>query len=279
MSPAPCCRLCVVTVQMPKFYLIPLTYIFCAKPGWQSLPGSRLNHWLAVLRQRQELALVAAVDATLVVSPIEQALLRAQHPPAQLHCISNIHHIYGSDTPFIKRYNLLFIGSFAHQPNADAVRWLLAHIMPLVWATLPDLQCQIIGAEPPADLRALATEKVIIHGHVPDVQPFFAQCRLSVAPLRYGAGVKGKINQSLAHGLPVVATPIAAEGMFLVDNESALIAETAPEFAAAIVRLHTDLMTWERLSQHGMTVMEQHFSINAAKKVIAKMLDDLLTAT
>jgi O-antigen biosynthesis protein len=235
--------------------------------------GSRINRWLAVLRQRQELALVAAADATLVVSPVELALLQAHHPPAQLYCISNIHHIYGSATPFATRRNLLFIGSFAHLPNADAVRWLLRDIMPLVWAILPDLHCQIIGADPPADLRALASAQVTIHGHVPEVQTFFAQCRLSVAPLRYGAGVKGKINQSLAHGLPVVATPIAAEGMFLLDNESVLIAETALEFAAAIVRLHTDPISWERLSRNGIAVMEQHFSVNAAKKVISEMID------
>ncbi len=234
------------------------------------------NRWLATLRQRQELALVAAADATLVVSPLEQELVQTHCPHAQVHCVSNIHQIADSATPVAERHDLLFIGGFAHAPNADAVRWLLREIMPLVWTTLPTLHCHIIGADPPADLRALASERVSIHGHVPEVQAFFAHCRLSVAPLRYGAGVKGKINQSLAHGLPVVATPMAAEGMFLIDEESVFIADTAPAFAAAIVRLYTDMNSWERLSRNGIRIMEQHFSVAAAQMALDQLLKQLL---
>ncbi|PQJ96672.1 glycosyltransferase [Chromatium okenii] len=236
------------------------------------LDDSRANRWLAAWRKQQELALVDAADATLVVSPVELALLRAERPQAQLHCVSNIHHIPGSAAPFAARRNLLFIGAFSHLPNADAVRWLLRDILPLVHAAIPEVHCHVIGANPPADIQVLASAQVRIHGHVPNVQPFFAQCRLSVAPLRYGAGVKGKINQSLAHGLPVVATQIAAEGMFLIDDESALIADDAIAFAAAIVRLYRDEACWQRLSTNGITVMEQHFSVEAAQHALQELI-------
>ncbi|MGB5736626.1 MAG: glycosyltransferase family 4 protein, partial [Thiohalocapsa sp.] len=98
--------------------------------------------------------------------------------------------------------------------------------------------------------------------------PFFDTCRLSVAPLRYGAGVKGKINQSLAHGLPVVTTSQGAEGMYLRDGESALIADDPSTFAAAMVQLYQDSKLWRRLSSGGLAVMETHFSFGAARQAI-----------
>jgi glycosyltransferase involved in cell wall biosynthesis len=106
------------------------------------------------------------------------------------------------------------------------------------------------------------------------VAPFFNGCRLSVAPLRYGAGVKGKVNQSLACGLPVVVTPQAAEGMYLVDGESALIADDAANFAAAVVRLYRDQALWERLSAAGLALMETHFSFEAARRAIQELVGD-----
>ncbi|HYN77562.1 MAG TPA: glycosyltransferase, partial [Lamprocystis sp. (in: g-proteobacteria)] len=212
-----------------------------------ALTGDRALHALALRRKAQELRLVDAADATLVVSTAELAVLRSERPQARLHCVSNIHRVYGSARPVTERRDLLFIGAFAHPPNIDAVDWLARDILPLARATLPMLHCHVIGADPPARVRALAGAGLTVHGYVPDVVPFFSHCRLSVAPLRYGAGVKGKINQSLAHGLPVVATTVGVEGMHLVDGESVLIADAPAAFAAAIVRLCTEAVLWERL--------------------------------
>ncbi len=238
------------------------------------LTGDRSTRRLAERRRRQELELIDAADATLVVSESELDLLRAERPEARLHLVSNIHRIYGSTAPFEARRDILFIGAFAHPPNTDAVRWLAQEILPLVRAQVPDLHCHVIGADPPADIRALAGPGITLHGYVPDVTPFFTGCRLSVAPLRYGAGVKGKVNQSLAHGVPVVVTTQAAEGMYLVDGESALIADDPAAFAAAIVRLYTDRALWERLSAAGLAVMEAHFSFDAARRAIAELIGD-----
>jgi glycosyltransferase involved in cell wall biosynthesis len=236
------------------------------------LTGDRAIRRLAEQRRAQELGLIDAADATLVVSEAELRLLRMERPGARLHLVSNIHRIPGSAAPFGDRKDCLFIGAFAHPPNGDAVRWLAREILPLVWAELPDLHCHVIGADPPPDIRALAGPGLILHGYVPDVAPYFKGCRLSVAPLRYGAGVKGKVNQSLAHGLPVVVTSQAAEGMFLVDGESALIADEPADFAAAIVRLHRDEALWTRLSAGGLQVMEDHFSFAAARRAIEEVV-------
>ena len=147
----------------------------------------------------------------------------------------------------------------------DAVLWFCREIFLLVSVERPELRLMVIGADPPPEVRDLAAANVRILGYVPDVAPFFDSCRLSVAPLRYGAGVKGKINQSLAFGLPVVATRRAVEGMFLEDGESVLIADEPMEFAAAVLRLYTDHFLWKRLSRNGLTVMEAHFSFAAAR--------------
>lgn len=236
------------------------------------LTGHRATRRLAEQRRRQELGLIDAADDTLVVSEAELRLLQAERPRARLHLVSNIHRIHGSVAPFEQRRDILFIGAFAHPPNADAVRWLAREILPRVWAERPELHCHVIGADPPADIRALAGPGLTLHGYVPDVAPYFNGCRLSVAPLRYGAGVKGKVNQSLAYGLPVVVTTQAAEGMHLVDGESALIADEPAEFAAAIVRLYRDPVLWARLSAGGLAVMEAHFGFEAARRAIEEVL-------
>jgi glycosyltransferase involved in cell wall biosynthesis len=102
--------------------------------------------------------------------------------------------------------------------------------------------------------------------------------RLSVAPLRYGAGIKGKINQSLARGLPVVATSCAVEGMALVDGEDVLCGDDAEHLAAAIVRLYSDEVLWNKLRAGGIKNTRRHFSREAARAVIEPWLASLRSA-
>lgn len=228
------------------------------------LTGNRTARIVAEGRKRQELELIAQADTTLVVSTVERDLLIQEAPGADVRVISNIHRVYGSRKPFAERRDLFFIGAFAHPPNTDAVLWFCREIFPLVLEQEPEICFSVIGADPPAQIVALASEHVRILGYVPDVTAFFDGCRLSVAPLRYGAGVKGKINQSLAYGLPVVATTPAVEGMFLENGESVLIADEPWEFARQVVRLYRDPALWEMLSNKGLAVMEKHFGFASA---------------
>lgn len=237
-----------------------------------ALVGDRATRLLAEARKRQELSLMRQADLTLVVSEVERELLAREAPDVRVHVVSNIHEIFGSANPPRARRDLLFIGAFSHPPNRDAVCFFCDQVMPLVRRHLPEVRFQVIGADPPPEVRARAGNGVEILGHIPDVAPFFASCRLSVAPLRYGAGVKGKINQSLAYGVPVVATSIAVEGMHLVDGESALIADTPEGLAEAVVRLYLDDDLWERLSRAGIEVMERHFSFDAAERALREAL-------
>ena len=113
---------------------------------------------------------------------------------------------------------------------------------------------------------------VQIHGRVADLDPWMAGCRIALAPLRYGAGVKGKVNMAMSHGLPVVATTLAAEGMQLVDGRDVLLADDADTFAAAVLRLHEDEALWLRLSDGGLANVREHFSFDAAREALRRVL-------
>jgi glycosyltransferase involved in cell wall biosynthesis len=145
----------------------------------------------------------------------------------------------------------------------------------LVRRQIPDLEFHIIGSQPPAELLAMASDSVRIAGWVEDLTPYLDGCRLSVAPLRYGAGVKGKVNLSLAHGVPSVVTTIAAEGMGLVSGRDVLIADSAAEFAAAVVRVHRNPWLWARLSRNGLRNTRERFSPRAARAALERLFDDL----
>lgn len=228
----------------------------------------------AALRTRErELALVAACDATLVVSEVERALLADARPAASVHVVSNVHADPAPVAGPAGRRDVLFIGGFRHPPNVDAVLWFGRQVWPRVRARLPALQWHCIGADPPAEVRALGGETgIVVHGHVPDLMPWLGGARLTVAPLRFGAGVKGKVNQSMAHGVPVVATPCAVEAMHLHDGVDVLVAEDAAAFADAVVRLASDDALWLQLSHAGQANVRAHFSFDAARAAVRAAL-------
>lgn len=222
-----------------------------------------------------ELDVIARSDVTLVVSQIERDLLSLDAPQARVEVLSNLHRIAGRGLEFSQRHDLVFVGGFRHPPNEDAMCWFVAEVWPLVRAREPALQLHCIGGDVTAQVQALAAQPgVIVHGHVPDLQPYMDGVRLAIAPLRYGAGVKGKVNLSMAHGQPVVATACAIEGMHLTPGEDVLIAGTPQEFADAVLRAYHDKALWQRLSDGGRANVARHFSPDAARDVVRRVLLD-----
>ncbi len=222
--------------------------------------------------REQELDLVRRADVTLVVSPVERDLLAELEPAARVDVLSNIHEPRSRGKPFAERSGIVFIGGFRHPPNADAVTWFAREVLPLVRGRLRGAVTTIVGAEPPAGVRALSAPDLVIAGHVEDIDPVFEAARVSIAPLRYGAGVKGKVNLAMSYGVPVVATPAAVEGMHLADGYDVLVADHPQAFADAIVRAYTDEATWKRLSEGGVDNIRRHFSRDAAKRALAGAL-------
>lgn len=219
-----------------------------------------------------ELAVIAQSDTTLVVSEIERDLLRVDAPDARVELLSNLHRVAGAGRPFAQRRDLVFVGGFRHPPNVDAVRWFVQHAFASIRARLPDVTFHCIGSHPPPEIEALAAQPgVVVHGHVADIDPFMDGGRIAIAPLRFGAGVKGKINLAMAHGQPVVATSCAVEGMHLRDGEDVLVADDPQAFADAVVRLYEDEALWNALARSGLDSVARNFSLEAARDTVRRV--------
>ena len=235
--------------------------------------GDRALQRTAERTRTLELAVIAQADATLVVSGAERALLARDAPHARVEVLSNLHQLSGPGQSFAQRRDLVFVGGFRHPPNVDAVGWFVEAIFPLVRARLPDVRFHCIGSHVPAAVAALAQhDGVLVHGHLADIAPYMDGARISLAPLRYGAGVKGKVNLSMAHGQPVVATTCAVEGMHLRAGVDVLVADDAQGFADAVVRLYGDEGLWNTLSGNGLDNVARHFSLDAGRDVVRRVL-------
>ncbi len=194
-------------------------------------------------------------------------------PDVPVALLSNIHQNQETVFGFHERIDILFIGGFEHMPNVDAMEFFIKEIFPTLHALKPDIKLLIVGSHLPEKIAAYASSHIIIKGFVPDIKPVFDHIRLSIAPLRYGAGVKGKINTSMTYGVPVVATSVAAEGMKLEHGRDILIADEPEEFARQIIRAYDDEQLWTSLSNAGKANIEEHFSFSVAER----QLNDILT--
>jgi hypothetical protein len=166
-------------------------------------------------------------------------------------------------TRFADRFGLAFIGSFKHAPNVDAAHWLVSEIMPLVWREAPEVQCLIVGSDLSEELRdELARPGVDVLGWVDRLGDVFERIRCTVAPLRFGAGLKDKVLRSMAAGLPCVGTPEAFRGMHALPTEitSTCQGETASELAAALVRVLRDERGNANSAQIGLTYIAAFYN-------------------
>lgn len=175
-----------------------------------------------------------------------------------------------SEARWETRDGIVFLGNYAHDPNVDAVQWLCGEIVPLLRKRIPGITATLAGADPTRAVRALAARDVAVTGYVADPAALLDRARVFVATLRFGAGMKGKVVYALAHGIPVVATPVAAEGIFEAGEWEA-IAQTPAELAAQIARVHDDRALWESLRQRGLEIA-QRFTPDA----VGKALDEVL---
>lgn len=234
----------------------------------------------AAEEQRElELSFVNQSDITLVVSEIERGVIRDELASEnksscmpRVEVLSNIHQVCGRNAGYDERRGILFIGGYDHTPNVDAVQYFCETIFPLIRSEEQDIEFYIIGSHVPDEVKALEGDGVHVVGYVEDIQPYFEKIRLSVAPLRYGAGVKGKINSSMSYGVPVVSTTLGVEGMGLNDDE-VVVADDPASFANAVLNVNGDRELWERLSDGGIKNVERNFSPEMANDIITSICD------
>ncbi|MBP4137629.1 glycosyltransferase [Flavobacterium geliluteum] len=211
-------------------------------------------------------------DKIIVISDFEKQNLKGYYSDEdKMIAIGNIHQFIKNDASkcFQDRKDLLFIGGFEHKPNVDAVHYLHNEIMPLLWNTDPEIAINIIGSNVSKEILALHSEKFKILGYVEDVSAYFLESRVFVAPLRYGAGIKGKIGQSLEFGLPLVTTKIGAEGFDFKENTNWIVADKKEEIVKNILEIYKDETLWNKISSDSEMVIEPFSNNTIEKKIIS----------
>lgn len=222
-----------------------------------------------------EMRWAKAADEVWCVTENDREFLQKVVPTANIEIVPNIHALQGRGKPFAERTGLFFIGGFQHRPNLDAVIYFLDEIFPLLLEKQPALQFHIAGSSTPPEIFARNSANVTVHGFVPDVSKLFQNSRVFVSPLRYGAGMKGKIGQSLSFGLPVVTTSVGAEGMSLTNGAEVLIADAPQQFADAVWRVYCDEVLWQTLSDAGYNFIEQNFSPATVQTMVDRAVNKL----
>ncbi|MHB8056991.1 MAG: glycosyltransferase [Desulfuromonadaceae bacterium] len=218
--------------------------------------------------RENELLVYRKADAVITVTRDDAAALLEESSDIPCEVVPNVHELCRSDTTPEKNA-LIFVGGFLHSPNVDAVLHFCKDIMPLIWKKNSDVHLTIVGSNPPDKIRNLECESVKVTGYVPETSSYLHRSCVSVAPLRYGAGMKGKIGEAMAHGVPVVTTSVGAEGMGLVHGENALIADSSQEFAAAVLELLGNPDLYVKVRKNAIQLIDDNFTPpHVAKKMI-----------
>ncbi|HPU28889.1 MAG TPA: glycosyltransferase [Syntrophorhabdaceae bacterium] len=228
----------------------------------------------AFKNKKEEIDTYRLADRVWVVTDKDKEAVEQFLPGIPIDIIPNIHERIQINKIFEDTSDLLFVGNFNHPPNRDAVFFFCKEIFPLIKKELRDVKLYIVGNNPQDDIRSLTCDDIIITGYVEDLSPYLSKSRISVAPLRYGAGMKGKIGEALSWGLPVVTSSIGAEGMGLIDGIHVQIADNPHEFAEKVIRLYKDKELWLKLSEEGKKFIEENYSSEAVEKRLKEVFSE-----
>lgn len=241
----------------------------------------------------REIASILRCDGALIISDFELRLLRERFraPASKLFPLPLLypeadpgHPLHRTPPSFTERDHFAVIGNFRHPPNADATRWLKEGIWPRIRAQLPKAEVHLHGAYPPRELMELSSpeEGFLVRGPVPCSLTMLRKHRVNLAPLRFGAGMKGKIADGWAAGTPVVTTPVGAEGMTMAgsgDGSEPLfggsVARSEAEFARHAVNLYTRQVEWEEASARGRRILRERLSFGPHAESLASWLRTL----
>lgn len=223
----------------------------------------------------KELSVYRQADITIAVTENDKQILLSEETKLHVEVIPNIHVV--GNIPKVSSVNpiLIFVGTFKHEPNIDGILYFCKEIWPLLQKKISKIQLKIVGAYPTPEILALSSNSIEVTGFVPDTLPYLQQAWVSIAPLRFGAGMKGKIGEAMAVGLPVVTTPVGIEGMSLTNGENVLVADTPEGFTHAIIRLSQDRNLYERISKNGKEFIKMTYSYEVVANKISNIFSDV----
>ncbi len=226
------------------------------------LTGSVAARQQAAEVMAEELSAYRAADALVVVSDDERKLLGSHAVTVPAYVIANFHELAPLEPKQVsaERLELLFVGGFAHDPNVDAVIYFCQEVLQRVLDRYPNARLTVVGGNPPAEVLALASNSVSILGYVRDIAPIFLRSHISVAPLRFGGGIKGKVGEAMAEGLPVVTTLTGVEGLSVTHGVEVMVATDAAEFAEHIIALAAEPGSYARVREAAWHFVESSLS-------------------
>ena len=227
-----------------------------------------------------EFYLFRKADHVMTISEYERSILHDTMPDKKIHVFPTF--IYTSDFPqgklnkkkgYKSRKDITFIGGFNHPPNVDAVLWFFEKIFPKLKNELPDLVVNVLGSNPPKEILKLKSNHINVTGYVSDedLDKYYAKTLVVIVPLRYGAGVKGKVIEAIAHAIPVVTTSIGAEG--ILNSHDVLCVKDEPrEFVDEIKSIINDEKLWIKYRTVQIDYCQKYLTIQAAKKLFTEIL-------
>lgn len=256
------------------YHTVDLHFLRLEREG--ELLGDELSQVNAEKFKKLELSLVRDADLSIVHSQVEFDILRKLDVDTEklmvFPLLLNMPKIH---TRFDERSGIVFFGNFNHAPNTDAIQYFCKEVFPHIRKMNPGITLTIIGSNVNKKIISLAAENIIVKGFIEDLDEAICQHRLSIAPLRYGAGIKGKVGKSLACGTPVVASSIAAEGMGLRDKTGVIVADDQIAFAEAVCKLYGDKLAWDELSASGRDFASSTWGFAAGLDYTSQILNRL----
>lgn len=232
------------------------------------------------IARRFESWMYTPYDRTVVIAEKDRQMLLSLQPKLKIGVIPNGIELdrYLWKGPGREQNTLLFLGNFDYRPNLDAARLLVQRLMPQIWRQLPQTRLLLVGNNPADWMRTLVDDRIEVTGHVPDVQPYLARATAFVCPLRIGAGLKNKVLEALAIGIPLVATPLSLDGIAVRHGQSAIVADVS-EFADAATALLRDEELRARLSEGGRHLVEKEYTWDRAATRYERLFDEITNAS
>jgi len=223
----------------------------------------------AMYTKQKELEIINNSDITIVKTKEEVNFISQENLITTTAIIPTIEIPPKDFTSYDSRKDILFLGGFHHPPNIDSLEYTINEVFPKIKEKLPDVKLIIIGSNPPKKIIDLCSKRndVIFLGHVKNLNKYLKECRILLAPLRFGAGMKGKITQSMMFGLVVVTTPIGAEGISTDKENLLVVADTADDLASKVHDVYTDEKLWKEISINANKHAKKHFSPEVVKAI------------
>jgi glycosyltransferase involved in cell wall biosynthesis len=239
--------------------------------------NAQLRFQASKVKEREQ-KVITSVDHVVVVSEKEKEYLISEvDADIPVSLLTSLYaDIVEAPPAYEERKDIIFVGVFGHPPNVDAVLWFAKKIWPHIHREIPDMVFHVVGNYPPLSITKLhGSDNIRIHGYVKDLAPLLASVRTAVAPLRYGAGIKGKVGLAMGAGVPNVCTTMAVEGMNVRDGEEALLADSVDDFAAAVIRLYSDPDLWRRVAMAGRRLAHERYGYESGLKQVATIMSEV----